>query len=198
MIRKEKLEELESYINELKTNELINKGISSKGFLSVEKYDCLLNNSRTITREKLVKNGKDGSASIIVPITTEGNVLLVVQPRVFSKLTVGIEFPAGYIEAGEDPSISAARELEEETGYKAKKMTLLCKYYQDEGCSGAFNHCYLATDCEKTCQQHLDKDEYIRYFECTFDEAVELHELGYICGANSTIAIEKAKNILKK
>ena len=123
-------------------------------------------------------------------------MLLVVQPRVFSKLTVGIEFPAGYVEDDEDPSISAARELEEETGYKANKMILLAKYYQDEGCSGAFNYCYLALDCKKVSDQHLDKDEYIRYFECTFEEALELYELGYICGVNSTVALEKAKKYI--
>jgi len=197
MIRKEKLEELESYINELKTINFINNGYSSNGFLKIEKHTCLLNNGKTIIREKLIKNGKDGSASAILPVTEEGNVVLVVQPRVFSKLIVGIEFPAGYIEENEDPSVSANRELEEETGYKASEIILLAKYYQDEGCSSAFNYCYLALGCKKVSEQHLDKDEYIRYFECTFEEALELQELGYICGVNSVIALEKAKKYIR-
>lgn len=197
MIRAEKLKELNKYIEELKTIEFNNKKVINKGFLSIEQYTCKINNGKTITREKLVKNGKDGSASVILPITKEGNVLLVTQPRVFSKSTVGIEFPAGYIEEGEDPSVSAKRELEEETGYVPEEIILLAKYYQDEGCSAAFNYCYLALNCTKTKEQHLDKDEYIRYFECSFEEAIELQELGYICGANSLIALEKAKNYIK-
>ena len=198
MIREEKLKELESYINEFKTIKDTNEGLVNKGFLSIEKHTCLLNNGKTIVREKLIKNNKDGSACTILPITEEGNVILVVQPRVFSKLTVGIEFPAGYVEDDEAPSISAKRELEEETGYTCNNMTLLAKYYQDEGCSAAFNYCYLAPNCKKTKEQHLDNDEYIRYFECTFEEAVELLELGYICGVNSTLALEKAKNYFKR
>ena len=197
-MRKEKLEELEKYINELKTikiNEIDNSG---KGFLSVKRYSCLLNNGKTITRERIIKNGKDGSASIILPITKEGNVILVVQPRVFKPSTVGVEIPAGYIEENEEASVSASRELEEETGYRAKEMILLAKFFQDSGCSGAFNHCFLALDCEKVSEQHLDKDEFVKYFECTFDEALELIDLGYINGANPIIAFEKAKAYLNK
>lgn len=196
-MKKSKLEELNSYIEELKTVTLKEIEKNNKSFLTTQKYSCLLNNGKTIIREKLIKNGKDGSASVVLPITEEENVILVVQPRVFSKLSVGIEFPAGYIEENEAPNISAARELEEETGYRAKEMILLAKYYQDEGCSGAFNYCYLATGCKKIKEQNLDKDEFIRYFECSFEDALELYDLGYICGANSTIAIEKAKSYLR-
>ena len=198
MIRKEKLKELDKYIDELKSVDLKEIENDKNNFLTTKKYSCLLNNGKTIIREKLIKNGKDGSAAIILPVTEEGNVILVVQPRVFSKLTVGIEFPAGYIEENENPHVSACRELEEETGYKAKEMIPLAKYYQDEGCSGAFNYCYLATGCKKVKEQHLDKDEFIRYFECSFEEALDLYNLGYICGANSTIALERAKSYFKE
>ena len=197
-MREVKLKELENYINELKTiklEEIDNKG---KGFLSIKRYSCLLNNGQKIIRERIVKNGKDGSAAIILPITKEGNVLLVVQPRVFKSSTVGVEVPAGYIEENEDPIKSAKRELEEETGYVCEDMILLAKYFQDSGCSAAFNHCFLALNCSKQKEQHLDKDEFVRYFECTFQEALELIDLGYINGANPIIAFEKAKNYLKK
>jgi len=131
-------------------------------------------------------------------VTEEGNVLLVVQPRVFCASTIGVEFPAGYIEENEDPIISAKRELEEETGYTCEEMIPLAKYYQDDGCSAAFNHCFLALNCKKTTNQHLDKDEYIKYFECTFEEMLELADRGYICGANSLLAIERSKSHFMK
>ena len=198
MVRKEKLLELNKYIDELKTLKLTEIDNEEKGFLSIKRYSCLLNNGKSITREKIIKSGKDGSASIILPITNEGNVLLVVQPRVFKPTTVGVEFPAGYIEKNEDPIISAKRELEEETGYTCEDLILLTRYYQDSGCSSAFNHCFLALNCRKVKEQHLDKDEYVRYFECTFDEVLELEKLGYINGANPIIAIEKTKNYLKE
>ena len=69
--------ELEEYINELRTIKLEEIDKIGKGFLDIKRYSCLLNNGKEIIRERIVKNGKDGSAAIILPITKEGNVLAV-------------------------------------------------------------------------------------------------------------------------
>ena len=45
-------------------------------FLSIETYDCYLNNGKIITREKLLKNNKDGSAVIIYPVTSDNKIIL--------------------------------------------------------------------------------------------------------------------------
>lgn len=198
MIRQEKLRELDSYIRELKTIKMSEGKQIDRGFLHLEQYTCSLNNGKTITREKILKNGKDGSASTILPITNEGNIILVVQPRVFTSSTVGVELPAGYIEETEQPSYSASRELEEETGYEANEIVTLAKYYQDQGCSAALNYSFLALGCKKNKEQNLDKDEYIRYFECTFEEMLELLDIGYIRDANSIITIERARNYIRE
>lgn len=99
-MRKEKLDELHSYIDELRVKrcELLD---AHGRFLTSERYHIELNNGKTFVREKLVKNGRDGSAAIILPVTVDGNTLLVVQPRVFTKNGVGIELPAGYVDEGE-------------------------------------------------------------------------------------------------
>ena len=206
-MRKEKLEELRDYIKELQTIKLekqkekfIYQGTEPtqrKGFINVESYNCQLQNGRIIPREKIVKGGKDGSAAIILPITKEGNTLLVVQPRVFTKETVCVELPAGYLEMGEDPLTAGKRELEEETGYLPEEMQLLASFYQDQGCSAAYNYSMVALECEKTKEQNLDKDEIIRYFECSFEEAIELVNNGYITDLQSQFTIEKAKGLVK-
>ena len=131
-MRKEKLEELKSYIEELKTIKTERKEeqfiyhkeqpIKRKGFINVESYDCTLQNGIIIPREKIVKGGKDGNAAIILPVTNEGNTLLVIQPRVFTKETVCVELPAGYIEENEDPITAGKRELVEETGYLSNNL----------------------------------------------------------------------------
>lgn len=110
---------------------------------------------------------------------------------------MGIGFPAGYIEQGEDPYQAALRELQQETGYVSNNLELLATFYQDEGCSKAFNHVFLALDCEKKFEQNLDAGEYIKYFECTYDEALELANMGYISGSNSIIALEKSKKYVR-
>lgn len=207
-MRKEKLEELKNDIKELQTitkerqkEEFIYQGtepIQRKGFLKVESYNCKLQNGRIIPRERIVKRGNDGNAVIILPITKEGNVLLVVQPRVFTKETVCVELPAGYSEKEENPLTAGKRELEEETGYVPDEMKLLASFYQDQGCSAAYNHSILALGCTKAKEQNLDKDEIIRYFECSFKEVIELIDHGYITDIQSLYTIEKAKTYIKQ
>lgn len=197
-MRREKWDELNSYIEELKTIEVLDKIDIERGFLKIKKEWFKLNNGKIIFREKLVKGKKDGSAAIILPITKDKDVVLVVQPRPLTNLSVGIELPAGYIEDGELPEISAMRELKEETGYIPENIELLANYYQDQGCSSANNYGFLATGCEKKEEQNLDKDEYIRYFKCHYQEMLELVDMGYINDANSLITIEKSRQVLSK
>lgn len=188
--------EIISAIEEFKT---VRKDIvQPKGFLTTLGYECHLKCGKVVFREKLLKGMKDGSASIIVPITRTNKILVVVEPRVHTDLTVGVGFPAGYIENNEDMVNGAKRELLEETGYQASNMIHLDEFYQDEGCSAALNHIFLATDCVKVSEQHLDKDEFIKYFECSYDEVLELANLGYIMGGNSKLALEKIKKYVRR
>ena len=196
-MREEKIEELEKIIDSLKTIKK-EKLTKEPRFIRSEVYRCHLNNDKTITREKILKNNKDGSAAIILPVTSDNNVVLTVEPRVFSKRTVGIGIPAGYIEDGEDSYVAALRELEEETGLVPDKLTKMGGFYQDMGCSSAYNETFLATGCKWLKNQNLDESEYIKYFECTCDEALELVDMNYIEGCNAVIALNKAKKYIKK
>ena len=196
-MREEKIEELEKIIDSLKTIKK-EKLTKEPRFIKSEVYRCHLNNDKTITREKILKNNKDGSAAIILPVTSDNNVVLTVEPRVFSKRTVGIGIPAGYIEDGEDSYVAALRELEEETGLVPDKLTKMGGFYQDMGCSSAYNETFLATGCKWLKNQNLDESEYIKYFECTYDEALELVDMNYIEGCNAVIALNKAKKYITK
>lgn len=194
---KEKLEELKTYLEEIKLLSLIKKE-GTPSFLQSEAYDCYLNNGRTITREKLIKGGYDGSSVIIIPVTKNNEILTIIEPRVFTKEGYGIGFPAGYIEEGENPVVSARRELEEETGYTSDNLIELDSFYQDEGCSSALNQIFLALGCTKEKEQNLDQDEIIKYMLFTYDEILELERLGYIKGANTKLAIAKIKNKIRR
>ena len=75
-------------------------------------------------------------ASLAVPLLTDGRVVVLRQYR-FAVQTRLLEFPAGTLDAGEDPLATMQRELQEEAGYSATRWdplgTLLpCPGYSDE------------------------------------------------------------------
>lgn len=183
-------------LEELKT--IVKTKKDPVNFLKIESYLCKLNNGKEITRERLIKGNTDGSAAIIFPITVNNKIILAIEPRVFTKRTVGIGFPAGYINEGELPLDAAKRELLEETGYATDNLIHLGSFYQDQGCSGAFNHYYLALNCVKISEQVLDESEYIKYILVDEEELNELLENGYITGLNTAYLLEKGKSYLKR
>ena len=191
---KDKLKKIKSYFEKLKTVEM--KKNTSSNFISVESYLCTLKNNKTIIREKILKGNNDGSAAIIFPITHDEKIILAIEPRVFTKETVDIGLPAGYIEECEPPLDAAKRELLEETGYESDDFICVGSYYQDQGCSSAYNYYYIARNCKKVKSQDLDKDEFIKYILVTSDELQELLNKGYIKGLNSAYVIEKAKKYI--
>ena len=198
MIRKEKLEKLRSIVEELKTIEVKERDIEQENkFLQSKSYYFRLNNGIIIPRERLIKGGKDGSAAIIMPVLPNNEVLTIIEPRVFTDMTVGIGFPAGYIENGEDASVGALRELREETGFVPREMIEMDSFYQDEGVSSALNRIFLALGCEKKFDQELDKDEIVEYMTFSYEELFELEKLGYIKGVNTKLALEKSKVYMK-
>lgn len=196
-MRKDKKIELEESIRKFKTRRVMEKENVSSHFLTVEIKDYELNNGKVITREKILKNKKDGDAVIIVPITKNQEWIMVIEPRVHTKEQVGIGFPAGYIEKEESPILAAKRELQEETGYQAETLEVIDGFYQDEGCSSSYNTIVLATGCVKISKQMLDEGEFIHYFLCSQKEAYELLKEGWIQGVNSKYALLKMKNIWK-
>lgn len=200
MISKKVRKQLETLQKDYHIKDMKKIAKNKTGFIDTDVYQCILNNGSIFNREKIVKGRerKDGSAVIIVPITEDNKTIIVVQPRVFTKSGIGIEVPAGYIDEDETPENAALRELREETGYVPENLIYLTSYYQDQGCSAAFNYCYLATCCKKIYKQKLDRDEYIHYLTCTFEEVLEMLEEHLIEDANSMIAIEQAKKLIKK
>ncbi len=101
-------------------------------------------------------------AAVIVPVLDDGRVVLIRNLR----RTVGKalwELPAGTLEEGEPPVECAARELEEETGYRAKTIKPLTEFFASPGILTERMHGYLATGLERTAQA-LDESEEIEVF----------------------------------
>ena len=107
----------------------------------------------------------------IIPVY-QGNFVLVRQYRHgLGKITA--EFPGGMCEVGEDPLKSAYRELEEETGFKVGKMTVLGVCSPNPAIySNSITVC-LAEDLTPTNELHLDDDEVLACELRPIEEVIE-------------------------
>jgi ADP-ribose pyrophosphatase len=122
-------------------------------------------------------------ASAIVPLKENGNVILIRQYR-YAVDDYLLEIPAGTSNPGEDPAVCAARELEEEIGYKATRWQKLLPIFTAPGFCDEKIHLYLAEGLRQT-KQHLDQDEIIERVEMPLSEAVAKILDGTICDAKS-------------
>lgn len=101
----------------------------------------------------------------------QGNFVMVRQWR-HGEDRITVEFPGGVADGGEDPAITARRELEEETGFHAGRLTHLGTVSPNPALFKNHFHCYLAEDLEATGEQHLDADELLRYELHPIDEVI--------------------------
>ena len=84
-----------------------------------------------------------------------------------------IELPAGRVEPQEATLAAARRELIEETGYRAKRWTLLTKYFASPGFLGEWMQIYLARDIREGAAAP-EPDETIEVFRLPLSEALAL------------------------
>ncbi len=86
--------------------------------------------------------------ALVVPVTPDGKLVLVKQYR-FAVEGRTLEFPAGTVEPDEDPAETIKREIEEETGYRAKTWKKLGQFILAPGYSDEIIYAFLAQDLEK-------------------------------------------------
>ena len=146
-----------------------------------------LPNGRTSSREIV----KHPGAVAILPITTEGKLVLVRQYRKALDKVI-VEIPAGKLEKGEEPLASAKRELEEETGYKADKLDFIVSFYTSPGFADEIIHLYITDTLEKG-QLAPDEDEFLDVLEVNLEEAEEMVENQTIHDAKTVFAVQYMK-----
>ena len=155
------------------------KKIYQGKILGLSVYDGIIE-GRKVKREMIEHRG----AAAMLAFDENKKVILVKQHR-FPHGYV-LEIPAGTLEKGEDPINCAFRELEEETGYRAKKMTPLLSFYPSIGYNSEIIHCYVASGLKKIADLKLDADEIL---------SVEKIELGKLIKMIKTGKIQDAKTI---
>ena len=139
---------------------------------------------------------------IVIPSVKDemGDDFLMVKQWRHAHQGLSIEFPGGVMEAGEDAAVGGSRELLEETGYRARKMTFLGVMNPNPALFSNRVHVYLAEDLEKEGQQSLDADERLSFFRLAKSEVIEKMGTADYPHALMTAALglyrESRKNIL--
>lgn len=115
----------------------------------------------------------------VIPLTEDGQVVLVRQWRHGTR-RVTLEIPGGLVEPGDDPEAAARRELLEETGYSARKMTLLGAVEPNPAFLNNRCHTFLAQELQKVSPQNQDEKEDIEVTTCRLSEVETLIRKGVI------------------
>ncbi len=130
----------------------------------------------------------------VVPILEDGSIILVEQFRTpLGKLIY--EIPAGKRDHGEEPFETAARELQEETGYTATQWTDLGYIYPCPGYSTEVLYLYLAQGLVPG-KQNLDHGELVNVIKLPIAKAIEMIHQGLIPDAKTISGIFLAQKYL--
>lgn len=132
--------------------------------------------------------------AVVVAVTPEHRVIMVRQYR-HGVEKVLLELPAGCIEAGEDPRDGAARELLEETGYKAGSLEFLFKIAPNASNCTSYAQCYLARNVFPAAPQNLDETEALEVVELEGEEVKRLLREGGVEQAVHVAALYRAAAI---
>lgn len=135
--------------------ETVNKNYIYRGkILNLRCDDARLPDGRPCKRE-IVEHA--GGASVLAE--TEEGIALVRQFR-YAYGEELYEIPAGKLNAGEDPMEAAGRELKEETGLRAEKLTLLTVLYPSPGYTNEKIYIYRAQGLSRG-ESKLDEGEFL-------------------------------------
>ena len=161
----------------------------SGDFINLIKEVYSLPNNKTITREKIVKNGGKDSV-IIVATDSNGNYILTFQTRINDKIIA--EFPSGYIEDGEDVIEAAKRELKGETGYVSDNVTILDNSYYSVGIDNSI--CYVVRIKNSIKAFNVNPNENLTYGIFTEEELKYLLNNNIMCGTINKLAYYSLQN----
>ena len=135
------------------------------------------------TRREIVEHP---ASAAILAFDEKGKIILVRQHR-FPRGYV-LEIPAGTLDKGESPKRCALREIQEETGYKAKRMTHLITYYPSVGYNTEAIHCFVASGLTSG-KMNLDTDEAITVKKMDLSRLIKMIKSGKIIDSKTICAV---------
>ena len=166
---------------------LAEKKISGEGvydgiFLKMKRDIVSLPDGQHAVREYLEHPG----AVAILAVLDDGRILLERQYR-YPIAQAVIEIPAGKLNTGEDPLLCAQRELQEETGYTAKRWSKIRRIHPVISYSTEFIDIYLAEGLSPG-PARLDEEEFLDVFAAPLEELLHWVEMGKITDVKTIIS----------
>lgn len=176
------------------TEKKLNSELKYDGRIIKVYFDTVeLENGRTSTRDIVRHNG----ASCVAPVTDDGKLIFVRQYR----YPIGkelLELPAGKLDsANEDPYLCAVRELKEETGCTAEKVTYLGDFISTAGFCDENIRLYMATGLDFG-DMKLDEDEFLDVLQIPLEKAKEMVLSGEIIDGKTQALVLKVCAVLEK
>ena len=178
-------------MKKLKEKTINSEKVFDGDLLKVHRDEVLLPNGRTSFREWINHPG----AVCCIPILPDGKIAMILQYRYSVKQEM-LELPAGKLDKGETLENCAIRELEEEIGYRANKLTFLTNIHPAIGFANENMWLYLAEDLEKT-EPILDNDEFIELIPKKLEDAIDMVWSGEITDVKTIIGLLWAQRIFK-
>ena len=134
---------------------------------------------------------KHPGASLVVPFLDKDTIIMLRQLRPVIGATI-YELPAGTLGRGEAPLACARREIIEETGYSAKRLTLLARIYPVPGYSTEEIFIYKAEGLKKV-ERAVEEDEVIESGPFTRSAVRKLFKEGKIVDAKTICGLAFCK-----
>ena len=156
----------------------------------VERETATLPDGRTLELDIVRHPG----ASAVVPFVSDDEVLLIRQYRHAAGGTI-LEVPAGKLDPGDTPDACAHRELEEEAGVRAGRMSKLGTVLTTPGFTDEVIHLYAAFDLTEVGTRH-EEDEVIEVVRTSLADALARVWSGELNDGKSALALLHAAHHL--
>jgi ADP-ribose pyrophosphatase len=170
--------------------------VSTPSFLAIEMLDVRAPDGEALERVVVRHPG----AVVVVPVLDDGVSVLVLRQYRSALDADLLEVPAGKRDVeGEPPELTAARELEEETGHRAGRIEKLAEFYNSPGFTDEHSHLYLARDLEAvtTPEATSAEERYMTVETIRLDELDGLIARGELVDAKSIIGLLLARDHLR-
>ena len=134
---------------------------------------------------------KHPGACAVVPVFEDGTIMLLKQFR-YPPKKIFIEVPAGKIDAGEDPAVTAERELLEESGVRCENLVHVGHFFPAIGYADEIIHTYVAWGLTVE-DQNTDEDEFLKPYKIPYQKAIQMIASGEITDAKTITALIQVK-----